>query len=159
MVKFLKIKPGSTRWFGNGLCDRRGTAAIEFALVITPFLLMIFSLIEFGRYMWLQNSLEYGVETASQYVYSNLAAFSGATATSTQQTLVKNSVYGALTGVDTTTVTVTFAVPASGAAITSLVDGTVTNFRTITATYPFSFLGILDLPALTITATSVVPVQ
>jgi hypothetical protein len=46
--------------------DRRGNAAIEFALTAIPLLLFLFGIIEFGRTMWLQNALDYSVVEAAR---------------------------------------------------------------------------------------------
>lgn len=37
---------------GRFLRDRSGASAVEFALVATPFLLLVFGIVEFGRYQW-----------------------------------------------------------------------------------------------------------
>lgn len=46
--------------------DRRGSIAAEFALVIPLLLLMSFGIIEFGRTMWVRNSLQSAVEDAAR---------------------------------------------------------------------------------------------
>ena len=38
--------------------DRSGATAVEFALVIGPFLLVLFGVIEFGRLLWTLNALQ-----------------------------------------------------------------------------------------------------
>lgn len=43
-----------------------GTAAIEFAILMPVFLLMFLGVIEFGRVMWTQASLQAAVETAAR---------------------------------------------------------------------------------------------
>lgn len=45
---------------------RRGTAAIEFALVAPALLLTLFGTIEFGRLMWTQSALHFAVEEAAR---------------------------------------------------------------------------------------------
>ena len=46
-------------------CDRRGVAAIEFAIVIVPLLLFMFGIIEFSRAFWAKEALQQtAVETA-----------------------------------------------------------------------------------------------
>jgi Flp pilus assembly protein TadG len=45
---------------------RRGTAAVEFALVAIPLFMFLFGIIEMGRVLWLQNALHYSVEEASR---------------------------------------------------------------------------------------------
>lgn len=46
--------------------DRRGSIAAEFALVIPILLLLSFGIIEFGRVMWVRNSLQSAVEDAAR---------------------------------------------------------------------------------------------
>jgi len=46
--------------------DRRGSIAVEFALVFPLLLLMSFGIIEFGRTMWVRNSLQSAVEDAAR---------------------------------------------------------------------------------------------
>ncbi|BCJ92406.1 hypothetical protein IZ6_31410 [Terrihabitans soli] len=38
--------------------DRRGASAVEFALVLLPFLVFVFGVMEFGRAMWTREALE-----------------------------------------------------------------------------------------------------
>lgn len=38
--------------------DTRGTAAIEFAFAITPLLLLVFGVFEYGRLVWTRNALQ-----------------------------------------------------------------------------------------------------
>lgn len=46
--------------------DRRGSIAAEFALVIPLLLLLSFGIIEFGRTIWVRNSLQSAVEDAAR---------------------------------------------------------------------------------------------
>src|SRR5215469_8766477 len=48
------------------LRDRRGAAAVEFGLVVTPLLLLMLGIIEGGRMLWTQNALHYAVEEAAR---------------------------------------------------------------------------------------------
>lgn len=48
------------------LANRSGSIAAEFALVIPILLLLTFSIIEFGRFMWTQNVLQSAVEDAAR---------------------------------------------------------------------------------------------
>lgn len=45
---------------------RLGTAAVEFALIVTPLFLLLFGIIEFGRMMWTESSLHFAVEEAAR---------------------------------------------------------------------------------------------
>src|ERR1700726_2242580 len=46
--------------------DIRGVAAVEFALILLPLLLMVLGVIDGGRMLWTQNSLQYAVEQAAR---------------------------------------------------------------------------------------------
>jgi len=68
------------KWAGHpGLrpsSDVRGVAAVEFALILLPLLLMVLGIIDGGRMLWTQNSLQYAVEQAARYAGLNQAACS-----------------------------------------------------------------------------------
>lgn len=51
----------------KGLHDRSGATAVEFALILPLVLLTIFGMIEFGRMLWIRNTMEYVAETAARY--------------------------------------------------------------------------------------------
>jgi Flp pilus assembly protein TadG len=53
-----------TAFFG----DRRGAAAVEFALVIVPLILFLFGTIEFARLMWTRQSMKSLAVTAARCV-------------------------------------------------------------------------------------------
>jgi Flp pilus assembly protein TadG len=48
------------------IADRRGTTVIEVAIVFPVLVLMLLGIIEFGRALWTQNSLQYAVEQAAR---------------------------------------------------------------------------------------------
>lgn len=47
--------------------DRRGVVAVEFALVVPVFLLMVYGFMEMGRMLFIQNSLGHAVYEAQRY--------------------------------------------------------------------------------------------
>jgi Flp pilus assembly protein TadG len=48
--------------------DRRGTAdLVEFALILPLFLLLMFALIDFGRYYWIRETVESAIRQAGRY--------------------------------------------------------------------------------------------
>lgn len=51
--------------------NNKGAVAVEFALIIPVLLLFMFGIIEFGRVMWINSSLQYSVEKAARYVITN----------------------------------------------------------------------------------------
>jgi Flp pilus assembly protein TadG len=54
--------------------DRRGNALVQFALVLPPFVMLIFGIIEIGRSLWLQNALHYATEQAARCASVNPTA-------------------------------------------------------------------------------------
>ena len=51
--------------------DTKGTTAVEFAMVGTLMLLMLFGIIELGRIFWTQNAVQSAIElTARRYIVS-----------------------------------------------------------------------------------------
>ncbi len=50
------------------LCDRRGAAAIEFALVALPFIMLLMGLMEFGRALYVKSALNDAVDRAQRVV-------------------------------------------------------------------------------------------
>jgi uncharacterized membrane protein len=61
---FVRIFNRSAR--ARLLANRSGSIAAEFALVVPILLLLTFSIIEFGRFMWTQNVLQSAVEDAAR---------------------------------------------------------------------------------------------
>lgn len=127
---------------------RNGSAAVETALLITPFLMLIVGIMELGRYFWIQSTLERALEVGVHYVYAN-----STTAPEVLATEVGDQIKAALIGVDSDLVTIpTPSIEAVEAG------GVTTDFMTITATYLFTFAGFLEMPQSTITAQARVPV-
>ena len=46
--------------------DERGATAVETALILPAFLLVVFGIIEFGRGVWVQAALQYAVSQAAR---------------------------------------------------------------------------------------------
>jgi Flp pilus assembly protein TadG len=46
---------------------RRGVAAIEFAFIAPILLALMFGAVEYGRYVWIQDTMQHGVEDAARY--------------------------------------------------------------------------------------------
>lgn len=61
------------------LSSRSGSIAAEFALIVPLLLVLIFGVIEFGRVMWVRNSLQSAVEDAARcYALNRPACDTGA---------------------------------------------------------------------------------
>lgn len=107
------------------LRDGRGTAAVEFAILVPIFLLFIFGIFEFGRMFWTQNTLQFAADETGRY------AMAHATATSSDLTSFLKSKVSS--GVDPNQVAV---------AVVNDTTGGV-KFVTVTADYTFSFLSAI----------------
>lgn len=55
------------RSFGALARDRRGAAAVEFALVVPVFLMLLLGGMEFGRYVWTAVTLEHAAREATRF--------------------------------------------------------------------------------------------
>lgn len=118
--------------------DSRGVAAVEYALVLPVFLAMVFGIIEIGRLMWYQVSLQRATAVATRC--------------------------GAVTASDCTTaalIAAKAAVSAPGITLPAsafTVSTTATCGVQVSASLQFKFLsGYLGLPARTLTATDCHP--
>jgi Flp pilus assembly protein TadG len=115
---------------GDGLarlkCDKRGVAAIEFAIVSVPLLLFMFGIIEFSRAFWAKEALQQTAVETARCMGLGLAT-NGCTSTAGGQAYavsVGNS--WALT-IPTSNVTIT----------TGTTCGGVSGFVTVQITYTF----------------------
>src|SRR6266446_4936662 len=110
MQPVLRPKPTSLpRRFGN----RRGVAAVEFALVAPVFFVLVFGMIEYGRVVMVQQVLTNAVREGARNGVVNGSTTSGVTSA------VNNYLTSA--GIHTATVTVSPSPPSSavyGASVT-----------------------------------------
>jgi Flp pilus assembly protein TadG len=117
---------------------RRGVTSLEFAMVFPAMILLMLGIIEFGRALWMQNSLQYAVEQGARCAAIN-------TATCSSQATVKTYVVTNLPGLATGSLTLSYN---SAAACGKQVTGTL----------PFSFVAAALLPyTIASTATSCRP--
>ena len=72
--------PHTSRGKINGLTaviklarDQRAAAAVEFAIVVGPLILLLIGIMEFGRALWLLNALHYASEEAARCASNNIA--------------------------------------------------------------------------------------
>jgi len=66
----MSAKP-SMMWKQMMHRDCAGSAAVEFAMLIPLFLMLIFGVYEFGRIYWLQNTLQYAAEQTARCIMAN----------------------------------------------------------------------------------------
>jgi Flp pilus assembly protein TadG len=127
----------------NAARNRRGAAAVEFALLITPFLMVTFGIIELGIYSMEQQALLESVHAGVRYAVVHGAKSSSPATTSSLQTLVQNG--STVLTPSLVSVTVTFSPNNNPGSTVEIV-----------ATYPWStVVPLLKLSAATIKATSV----
>src|SRR5215207_9692729 len=72
-----------SRYFSLFRFSTSGSTAVEFALVIPVFLLVLFGSIEYGRLLWVQNAIQYAVERAARCAAMSLTACTTESATKT----------------------------------------------------------------------------
>jgi Flp pilus assembly protein TadG len=115
---------------------QRGSTAVEFALVLPLLMGFVLGIIEFGRAMWIRQTLQYAVETASRTALADAALSTSA---------ISAAVTSNLLGLQ-------------GVAPNVVVSSTATQIS-ITATYQFTFLvpDLLPFGPLTLTAQSKTP--
>ena len=123
---------------------RSGSAAVEFALVVTPFMMMLAGALEVGAALWTQNTLQLACETASHYVYANSTS-----GLATLQAAIPAQVQAGLVGLDSSKVQVSTS--------TGSLNGI--SLITINASYPVAFSSLLGLPVTTVSAMVTVPVE
>jgi Flp pilus assembly protein TadG len=118
------------------LSDRRGATVVEFALILPPFLLLLFGVVEFGRALWTQSALHFAVEEAARC--AAVDATNCATATQVQQFAVSRAA-----GLGLTNAVFSLTTPACG--------------NRVSASYAFPFVLANMFPNVTLTAQSCFP--
>jgi Flp pilus assembly protein TadG len=86
---------------------RRGNALVESALVLWPFILIVFGLVQIGYVIWSNNTLAYAVDAAVRYASLNGARSSTPATTALIEQNVRSNAIGLET--DLLTVNVTWA--------------------------------------------------
>src|SRR6266566_6902484 len=56
-----------TRFLNFPWKEQHGNAAVEFAFLMPVFLVMFLGIVEFGRLLWTQSTLQHAVEAAARY--------------------------------------------------------------------------------------------
>lgn len=117
--------------------DCRGSTAVEFAMVLPLLVAVVFGVLEFGRAMWMRQSMQFAVEEAARYALANTTASATAISTIASARL-------ATVG------------PDAGIAVATTLDA---NAVTVTASADFQTIvpGLLPAGAVTLTARSRLP--
>ncbi len=84
--------------------ERRGEGLVEFALILPMFLLLMFALIDLGRYYWIRETVENAVRQAGRYAVTGQNSGSTNRVASIEQ-VAQNAMAG-LYNPNTTTITV-----------------------------------------------------
>ncbi|HEY9163605.1 MAG TPA: TadE/TadG family type IV pilus assembly protein [Magnetovibrio sp.] len=109
--------------FVQGRRGERGATAVEFALVAPVFLLFVLGIIDLGRLFYVKNIMQYAVEQTARYAMVHPTA-----SQVSLETYAENQAESLFSGI-------TFIADAPG---TDVVGGV--NYRSITATYTFSYM-------------------
>jgi Flp pilus assembly protein TadG len=120
--------------------DRRGVAAIEFAIVAPVFLTLTLGALEFGRMFYVRQCLEYATEQAARYYSLNPSAAASDVTTRLKSYLVSG---------------ISASVTVSYTDTTNCNSNAYVTCTTVTVKYPFSFAeSYLGFGPKTLTATS-----
>jgi Flp pilus assembly protein TadG len=139
----MKRSARRKRRVGQARLGRRGTAAIEFALVSVPLLILLIGTAELGMVFADQYALSLGVERAARFAIVH-SLNSAAPASTAEITAVFQQAANPLIGSS-----------ASGAQVTVSFDPSDTpgSVVTVSAQYPFTpITGIVPIPPLTLSA-------
>ncbi len=60
------MRPSPVRYLKSFIADRRGVGTIEFALTALAFFGLMLGIVEFGRVLWIANSLHMAVQQAAR---------------------------------------------------------------------------------------------
>lgn len=119
--------------------DERGAIIVEFAILAPIFLIMVIGIIDFGRLFWIKSTMQFAVEETARYAMVN------SDATTDDLEAYAEGEASTLSGITFT-------------ASTSTSDGI--NFRTISASYSYSFMiPIIPIGNITLAAKSSTPVS
>lgn len=138
------------KWLLKGITKARGAVhndhgatAVEFALVAPVFLIFMLGIFDLGRLFFIKNIMQSTVEQSARYAMVNPSATQSALEA---YTLARaNSMFKGIT----------FVADAPGADVVAGV-----NYRTITATYGFSYMTpLVTVGVVSLTAKSRVPVN
>ncbi len=92
MAQPLSLRAG-VRFIRPLARDRRGVAAVQFALIATPLLLFLFGIEETARVMWMQSAINMAVEDGARY--SSVSGPTGScTAAGTVKTYAASRAWG-----------------------------------------------------------------
>lgn len=123
------------RFFCRAARDSSASVAVEFALLLPVYIAVIFGIIEFGRMIWIRNTLEFAAEQAARYGAVRSASATAAT--------IETYARSQMLGIDPADANLDFTVTPCGTTVT--VVGTY-NFTTLVAAY-------VPIPATTLTVT------
>lgn len=118
----------------------RGVAAVEFAIVLPVFIMLVMGIVDFGRIYWVKSSMQFVVEQ------------------STRHAMVNSDITEA--ALETYAYAQEASVSGSGAVFDATIDASgAVNFMTVTGTYTFNFITPLVGSTLTLNAKSVTPIS
>jgi len=135
--------------------DVRGVTAVEFALLLPFFIVLLFGIFQFGTALFIQFALQHAVVSAARCASDFSAANSlGANNTpkdcstsANVQTVATQQAFGLSVG------TGTFTACLNTASCTCLGSGSCTGSNCVTASYPFQ-IGVAFLPMTSVTLTA-----
>jgi Flp pilus assembly protein TadG len=136
--------------------DRGGVTAIEFAMLLPFFVMLLFGIIQFGQALFLQMALQHAV-TAAARCASNFAT-SLCTSTSTTAQIASQAALGI--NVSTSVFNACFAQSTCAYNNTSAVMSSTSSYNCVTAGYPLQIgVPFVYLQTVVLTAASCYPVS
>ena len=116
--------------------DQSGIAALEFAILAIPMLLLILGTLEFGRLMWAREALQMTANEGARCmgILASSCASSGAYSSTNTTTYIET--VAATWGITLTSSNVALTRPSTNADCTP-VSGNSTNMSEVTITYTF----------------------
>ena len=139
--------------------DKKGVTAMEFALLLPFFIILLFGIIQFAQALFIQFALQHAVTAAARCAsnFSTAGSMGGTpgdcSTVANTQTVATQQAFGISVG------TSTFTACLNTASCTCLSSGTCTGYNCVTAAVPFQ-VGVvgLNLTTLHLTAASCYPV-
>src|SRR5262245_28741698 len=133
-MHWLKMCRPRMRWLKDLRLDRRGGAAVEFAILAPVLFTMLLGIVEMGRMFYVRQALEYATEQAARYYMLNPTTDSGSVTTYLQ---------GQMAGSMGSGITVNYTDTASCNGNSSVTCTMIT--ASYTFTFVAAFLGLSNL--------------
>ena len=136
--------------------DKRGSSAVEFALVAPVLLLLMLGTIDFGRLLWMTTTVEHAATAGARYAGVRGSGNYGSLTPTELEAEITLMVKNRATGIAPSDLAVAITWLDAGGNPLPPPDNVAGGSVTVTATYNFQFIlvGFLSLPPFDLTGTS-----